>query len=380
MSDTQALVLVLALIYLADCTAWVRRGAVAFRALAGRRFHAASPSPHTGSARAGLVFANPLPPLGTLFVAESWPVAFGTDGLTSVPGLELDPRAPRLPEWRAQRWSALREVRAVEKELWLDGRRFAVADTPRTARELARLAEELRVAPRERRQGLVERALSARCDVDAARERAERFFAASAGLRRATNALFLYLAVLVPLALWRFGVLMSWPWLLAGLVLGVASVALLFARAHRELFPGEHSARRRAICLIALSPPEAVRALDALGRVALAGFDPLAATALLEGPQQRRLARAILVDTRHPLPPPASAEPFAIECEREFRATLLATRECALARLGLEARELLAPPPPEDAEARSHCLRCELDHPEPSGSCRDCGAELAPRV
>ncbi|MCK6447612.1 MAG: hypothetical protein L6Q99_14565 [Planctomycetes bacterium] len=379
MSDTQALVLVLALIYLADCVAWVRRGAVAFRALAGRRFAAALPSPFTGSAKAGLTWTNPLPPLGTLFVAESLPVALSSDGLASVPGLELDPRAPRVHEWRAKRWSDVHEVRAIEKELWLDGHVFAVADTPRTARELATLVETLRTAPRERRTKLLERALAARCDVASARERVERFFAVTAKLRFATNTLFVFLAGLVPAALWRFGIILTWPFLLGGLVLGVASVAWLFARAHRELFPNERSARRRGVFLIALSPPEAVRAVDALGRAACASFDPLALATVLDEAPRRELARRILIDTRHPLPPPVSVEPFAVECEREFRGLVRAARERALGELGLDAKTLLAPPAPEEAGARSYCLRCELDRTEPAGACNDCGAELAPR-
>lgn len=379
MSDTQALVLVLALIYLADCVAWVRRGAVAFRALAGRRFVAALPSPFTGSAKAGLTWTNPLPPLGTLFVAESWPVALSSDGITRVPGLELDPRAPRVHEWRAKRWEDVRDVRAIEKELWLDGRVFAVADTARTARELATLVETLRTTPRERRAKLVERALAARCDVAAARERVERFFAATARVRVATNALFVFLAVLAPATLWRFGIILTWPYLLGGLVLGVATVGWLFVRAHRELFPNERGARRRGALLIALSPPEAVRAVDSLARSVCAGFDPLTLATLLDEAPRRELARRILIDTRHPLPPPVSVEPFAAECEREFRALVRTARERALRELGLDATTLLAPPAPDSPDARSYCQRCEIDRPEPSGACSDCGAELAPR-
>ncbi|MBI5433827.1 MAG: hypothetical protein HZA52_13425 [Planctomycetes bacterium] len=380
MSDTQALVLLLALVYLSDCVAWVRRGAVAFRALGASDFRAALPSAFTGNARAGLVWANPLPPLGTLFVAESWPLAFSPDGLASVPGLELDRRAPRVAQWYAKRWSDVGDVRAIEKEIWIDGRVFARADTLHAARELARLADTLRKATAARREALIDAALAPGFDVEAVSARAASFASATRALRIATNALFGFLAVLVPSVLWRFGILMTWPWLLAGLVVGLATVAVLFWRAHRALRPEAKAARRRALALIALSPPEAVRALDSLARPWLAGFDPLAVAALLREDARRELVRSILLDTRHPLPPPVSAEPLAIDCERWFRARLLGERERAANRLGLDPSRLLAPPPTDDPTARGFCLRCELDHAQPSGACSDCGAELAPRA
>ncbi|MCC6409004.1 MAG: hypothetical protein IT453_17720 [Planctomycetes bacterium] len=380
MSDTQALVLLLALVYLSDCVAWVRRGAVAFRALGAGDFRAALPSAFTGNARAGLVWTNPLPPLGTLFVAESWPLAFSPDALASVPGLELDPRAPRVAQWHAKRWSEVGEIRAVEKELWIDGRVFARADTLHAARELARLADALRKAPAARREALIDAALAPGFDVEAVTARATSFAKATRALRIATNALFAFLAVVLPLMLWRFGILMTWPWLLAGLVACLATVAVLFWRAHRTLRPDAKSARRRALALIALSPPEAVRALDSLARPWLAGFDPLAAAALLGEDARRELVRSILLDTRHPLPPPVSAEPVAVDCERWFRARLLRERERAAQRLGLDPRSLLAPPASDDPSARGFCLRCELDHAEAAGACSDCGAELAARA
>ncbi|MCE9594575.1 MAG: hypothetical protein K8S98_10300 [Planctomycetes bacterium] len=379
MSETDALVLLLALIYLGDCVAWVRRGAVAFRALGFASFHATTPSPFTGNARAGLVWANPLPPLGVLFVAESWPIAFSPEGLASVPGLELDSKAPRVPRWNAARWSETREIRAAEKELWVDGRLFARADTTKTANELARFAERLRVAPPKEREALIDAALAARLDVERVRELADRFASATLGVRVATNALFVFLAVVVPLVLWRWGLLLTWPWLAAGLVLGLASTAWVFRSAHAELFPDERSARRRELILLAASPPQAVRAVDALARPLLAGFDPLAVAILLEGEARERLVRSILVDVFHPLPAPVAAEPFAVDCERWFRSRLQVALERATKRLGLDARKLLEPPPTDDRAARATCLRCGLESAEPAGVCSDCGAPLRTR-
>jgi len=95
MNESAFLFLVLAAIYFSECLLWVRRGAVAFVTPFGRRARLVHPSSWLGSHRGGIVFANPLPPLGFITVCET-----GAD-------LDVEAIRARLEQFRG-RSSALR--------------------------------------------------------------------------------------------------------------------------------------------------------------------------------------------------------------------------------------------------------------------------------
>ena len=81
MSETQSLWLVLALIYVVECVAWLRRDALGFRSWLGRRYGLARPAQFAGNHRGGFVPVHPLPPLGTFLVAHPLPFAAAPEGV-----------------------------------------------------------------------------------------------------------------------------------------------------------------------------------------------------------------------------------------------------------------------------------------------------------
>ncbi len=385
MNDLALLFSILALIYLSDCVTWARRGTLALRALGSKRFRPSHPSEQLGNPRGGFLWANPLPPLGTLFVGEAWPIAFSPDGMCTLEAPEFAAGAREVFVRSSVAWSDASEIRAFEKQIFVERRPFARFDTARNARRFAEFASELRdLAPR-KRAAAIERELAISCDPKAALELAQRFESATATLRTLCNALFVFLAVAAPLVAFELGLERTWPWLLGALAVLHGSTVFAFVRAHRSIASDDVGERRSALFAMALSPPQAVRALDVLARSRAARVHPIALLALLEPTDRIGPARALLVDARFP----RFEDLEGRELERAevesgaaidawFRERLIRELENRLGALDLDPLALLAAPERENDSMASFCPRCARQFALSAGRCSDCGSSLAP--
>ena len=377
-SDSDQLIAVLALLYLADCLRWCRRGVVGLRAFAGRRFRATLASRAVGNARAGLLWANPLPPLGTLAAVEPWPVALSGEGLATVEPLELDrgPREVFTP--LAKRWSEIERVAARGKALVIDGAEFAQCSSELGASRLAARVERVRAAKEGEREALIERELVAQFDPRAAEAALGRFESSTKLLRGVSIALTLFLIALTPLVLHEVGLELSWRWLLAGLLVLHFAAVVVFSRTYRALHAGDRAGWLASLLQVAISPPQAARAIDFAAWPALCDAHPLAAAGLVDDSDRRAIARAVLLDALHPREAPERIGELARRVSAEHRARLAALARKRLAELGLDEASLLAVPSPDDVSRRSFCPRCELQFDVEAALCPECETRARP--
>jgi hypothetical protein len=430
MSDERLLLLVLAALYLSECSLWVGHGSVALRAAVGRRFGVVHPPAFPGNDRGGWVVLNPLPPLGSAFACHQWPVALTAAGVGPATGQSVNFSARPTPvgadagggpgpaDPPAYRWEAVRGARADGDVVHLDltpggerpgggrpgderrsgGRPFVkLADAPAAAR-LADLVARLAAAPAARRPRMIDRVVRASFDVAAAAERAARVRRATVVLRGVCVLLFLLLFVAVPalvaLGLFSFLILRLLP-------LAVAcwwSAVALFYLAHRELAPADRAGRWKAVAVMLFAPTAAIRACDAAGKQALAGVDPVAAAAALCRPEAfATFARRALLDLHFPLAadvapaaePRSAGEPQSADetlsatetlsadearaAAAEFRATLAGHVARVMAAKGVDPAAALSTPAAADPAHLSYCPRCRAEYVVPTGTCQDCG-------
>jgi hypothetical protein len=375
MNDAQLLFVVLAALYIWECTCWLRRGSVAFVTWLGRDWRAEHPGALAGNSNGGFVLAAPLPPLGMLLVANQLPLSLSPDGVLAFVSTNVN------PGWRAAqsgcfvRWEHLATVRVRGKKLLVNGELFLVAATPGFARYLsAELQRLVKLTPAQRETAIAEMLLGT-FDRPAIESRLLDYRTRSPAVRRLGNALFLYLLVIVPGLIWYFGLGLTWLGLLLGLLALTIATAALFGRAHRALYPGAGDERFTHTLTIALAPSSALRAHDALSRPLLENFHPLAvAKQLLSDQEFRPFARRVLLDLRHPARPWGTSEkPEAVATEAHFRHALLAATEEFLKQHGLAPDELGRAPAPADDSCRSFCPRCDAQFTTLTGQCVDCG-------
>ena len=364
MSDLELLFLVLVVVYGWECACWVGRDSTAFRTWLGRQWRMAQPGALLGNQRGGFIFAPPLPPLGTLLVAQQFPLSFSPQGV--ICGGEIG---------KFLRFDEIRSVETSGRRVRVNGQLLLKAASPTFAEYLGQQLRQLSKLPSSKRAKAIEEIVRHSLDGEAVKRRWVEVQREVAKVRWPTNLMFVYLFVLAPLLIWKVGLRQSWPGLLIGVLIFTVTTAIRFRRAHKALYSAAEDERFTHFLTILLSPATTIRAHDVLSRPALEIFHPLA-IAKVFCPEQTflQLAREVLREMRYPARLVcAREEPMPQEAERYSRALWLKTIEDFLARMGISPDELMAPPAPTDATCRSYCPRCLSQFTASEGVCPDCG-------
>ena len=375
MSELELLFVVLVLIYGCECACWVRRGSVAFRTWSGRRWRLAHPGELLGNQRGGLVFAHPLPPLGTLLTGNQYPLSLSPDAVLAYVAPSINPGWRPVQTEQIVRLDDIRSVEAHAREVRVNGKLLLKAASPgfatQLARDLRRLSE---LAPGKRADAIAE-ILNASLDTKAIQLRWQEFQKHTAKVRLVTNLLFGYLFALAPIVIWHLGFRLCWLGLLLGLLAFTITTAILFHRAHKLFYPAAEDERFTHFLTILLSPATTIRARDVLSRPLFEAFHPLALAKVFCPEQEfRALALSVVREIRFPgLPVCPREEPVAQAAERHARAALQQAVEGFLAQCGIQPAELAQPPPRSDETCRSYCPRCLAQFTTSEGSCADCG-------
>ena len=375
MSDVQWLFVVLAILYALECLCWLRRGGVAFSSWRGRHWAALHPAALAGNQNGGFILATPLPPLGTLFVANQFPLSFSAEGVLAFVATNVNPgwRPPQSGRFFA--WSEIQDVRARGRKLLINDELLIQATTTGLARYLASEIKRIVALKSAERARAIEKMVIASLDVKAIEKRRTDWHKLARPVRWLANLLTVFIFGITPALIWSLGFALTWLWLLLGLLALTVTTAILFARAHRELHPDAIDERFTHTLTIALAPTSAMRAHDALSRPLLETFHPLAvAKLLLSDSAFKRFARRTMIDVRYPqLPFCPNEQPTAQTTEKEFRQILLAATEQFLTQHGLKLIELCRPPARSEESSRAYCPHCEAQFTSVDGQCADCG-------
>ena len=375
MSDVELLFLVLGVIYGWECACWVRRGSVVARTWLGRQWRLAHPSELLGNQRGGFVFAPPLPPLGTLLTGSQYPLSLSPEAVLAYVAPSINPGWRPAQTGRFVRFEDIREVKTRGRTILINGEELLKAASPTFAARLVQHLRRLRELAPAKRGAAIEEILNESLDADALQHRWREFRKQTARLRLVTNMLFGYLFVLAPATIWFLGFRLSWLGLLIGLLALTAAATVLFHRAHKDLYPAAEDERFTHSFITLLSPATTIRAQDALSRLLLEAFHPLAlAKVFCAEPEFQAFARTAWREIQFPgLPVCPREEPAAQETERYARAAWQRVVGGFLKQYGLEPEELSRPPAPADETCRSYCPRCLAQFTATAGTCADCG-------
>ena len=234
MSDLQLLFLVLALLYGWECACWLNRGSVAFRSWSGWRWKAAHPGALLGNQRGGFVFAHPLPPLGTLFTGTQFPISLSPDAVLACVATSVNPAGRPVQNGNCFAWSELKRIEARGKRVMINGEPLFKGPSPGFAAKMAQILRQVRQGTKSEREKLIRQTLNHGFDTSQIAQQWQEFKIQTSSLRFVANALFIYLFIISPLIIWRFGFQRSWPFLLAALLALTFATAMLFRRAHKN--------------------------------------------------------------------------------------------------------------------------------------------------
>ena len=375
MSDVQWLFAVVAALYVWECACWLRRGGVAFFTWLGRRWQALQPGSLVANQAGGFVLAAPLPPLGSVFVANQFPLSLSPDGVLGFVATNVNPGWRPAQTGRFVRFQNVREVSAAGRKVRINGEILVTCPTATLARQIVATLKRISSLKPEQRAGAIAEFFQASLDPAAVERRVQVFTESSKLVRALANGVVAYVFLVVPVAVWKIGFKLSWLWLLIGLLALTCATAISFLRAHRRLYPDAEDERFTHTLTILLAPTSAMRAVDALARPLLENFHPLApAKALLPSEEFRQFAQRLWLDLQNPAMPQTPNDDAAVRAvEQHSRQVWQEAVAGMLKRSGLKLDALAQPPPPNDETCRAYCPRCQAQFMNVEGNCTDCG-------
>jgi len=357
MTDEQTLFAVFTLFYLVECLFWLPLGTVVLSTWTVRRGWTAShPSPLVSTGAKGVTMAWPLPPLGSLLVAQPWPVIPDAAGLWVGPG--------QLHEGKRLEWTAIRPKQEERTVTLAPGVELQCT----SAGEAQWLMEFLRKAAADsetERGQTLETFWRSSLSLPRARAAVRRYRLAASSLRMPCLGVLLISFGWIPLLFWRFGG-SSWRVLagFASLLLMTTMVALIWRHLDFRLFPNSRRKRWAQMLHLVFMPAHTIRAHDLIGAEVLAGLHPLpAASRVLKPAAFKALASQTWLAWKFR---PASDPLLAAA------AVVLPRLEACCRRLGLSVADMEAAPA-RQGTAASYCPRCHSQFSLAAATCGNCG-------
>jgi hypothetical protein len=377
MSEGLTLLLILILLYLSECLIWVKRESVAFVSRMGGRWRLTVPPSWLGNANGGILFLNPLPPAGRVFLSHLYPISISPWGICAY-NLQTLPSEARSPAQtgRFLPFGKITKTTTDGAYLLVDDERFAKCATAKQAKTLAKLIDELSKASASKRERMARACISKQFAMDDAAALLREGNAIIEPVRELSLILFLFLFVVTPLLVSSFGLMDLIIPVAAVMVILAVLIGILFYRAHKKLFPTEASERFEHLVKMILCPPVSIRAPDILTRNLLAGYSPIVVASLLTGAGEQQFVRAFILDLQHPLKHEVSDETAAKTISWNAAEQLNVCLDQVKAGRYLKPEDLSAPAQREE-KSISYCPRCRCQFVVSAVECPDCpGVEL----
>jgi hypothetical protein len=376
--DVQQVLIVLAILYIVECSWWLRGGC---QRLFAEPFAAWSDvpldSPEVDAWR--VTFSNPLP-WTAAYAGEPFPFAFDAEALL-IPSVNSCTGKER---FRTLLFDVMEEVSTSEKRVLIGGQVAGEFSSQAFAGVTASRLERIRLASPADRAHVAEQVIAEMHDVARAKGRLRDWNAAATGIRICGGLLAITALCLGPLV-WAFrgSLPPSVPLgVLALTLLLWGGTALISLSMPSSVLPDGHATIGHRLIAF-LSPATAMRLHDLLGRDVLVAFAPLV-VALVNAKKARseEIVSSYLRAAIHPTHLPEIEENEQMMRGHAARAltwfhdrTAFRAME-AVKAAGRDPHALLTVMAP-DPDARSFCPRCARTYLQPEGRCGVCDLPLA---
>jgi len=366
------LLFILVLLYLSECLIWVKRESVVFVCAWGHRWRLAVPPSWMGNAKGGILFLNPLPPGGRVFLSHLSPVSISPSGICAF-NLQTLPSEARSPYESGEflPFSKIKDSRSDGAYLVVNNEKFTKCATPKQARALGNLVRVIAKASGSKRESMARTWIARQFAADDAAALLKESEKVIEPIQQMGVILFLFLFVFTPSLAFTFGLS---PLIIpvAGVMVALAvEIAIMFHRAHKKLYPAESSERLESLIKMILCPPVSIRAADILTKNLLAEYSPIVLASVLPGSGEQQFVRGVILDLKHPLKheveDETAAQTIAWTANEQLNVCLAQVKKGRY----LKPEDLLAPTQREE-NSISYCPRCRCQFVVSEGECPDC--------
>jgi hypothetical protein len=371
MSDGKTLLLVICLIYLSDCVLWIKNQSVAFVSPWYGQWRVALANFWIGNDKGSLMFLNPLPPLGRLFVSHLMPVSVSPTGVCAFNGQALFRLGRTVQSGACVTFDAINKASSDGVCLLINEQRFTKCATSRQAKSISDLINAAKETTPPGRERLISAYIHKQFAIDEASMVLHKVHDLTKPIRSMCCFLFIFLFVASPIIVTTLGLLRTIIPVAVGMILFAVQISLMFYRAHKALYPREISERWENLIKMIVCPPVAIRAVDVITKHALSEYSPVVLGDLFSGSAAQQFVRRFILDLQHPL---AYEAPNATSQEIIAWAAGAQLTSCFeyLTRWSSLTEEEVLAPPQRDGNSISYCPRCGGQFLVRSDGCPDC--------
>jgi len=374
-SDTQLIFLILVVIYVWECFVLAPRQSGVFASTPSGGFRLTHPGNTFTLRGRGLFFLNPLPPLGPIFLCQLPVLSLTPTALYGYTSHTFNPGARLHEDGDCFRFSDIEKVHQQGPDLLINGVRLARMASTALAGMYSRFVIDLAKNTVQQRSTILTISNRGCLETAVIQHRYERFRKETAGLGWLCNFLFLYLFVICPFTVFRYGLSGIWQELLIMLVGLLLLIGWEFWRSHAVFYPHARDDRLQHLVTMMLCPPVAIRARFFLSYRLFLG-DPVLAVArvICNKAQFRDFARLYWRDLKYPYQPACPVEdPLKQATEREYRETSAAEVTVQLDADPDWSGNYREDPRPDSPQSAAFCPRCLTQFTSAAGACDDCG-------
>ncbi len=371
MGDGETLLLVLSLLYLSDCLLWVRNQSVAFVSPWCRRWRVARANSLIGNERGSLLFLNPLPPLGRVFLSHLSPVSVSPIGVCAFNPQALFRLGRAAQSGQTLTFAEITRASTDGAYLLINSRKFTKCATAKQARTIAKVISATVAADACERDRLIRDYLAKQFALDEATAQLRKGDDIIGPIQFMCCVFFVFLLVATPLLVNTYGLLRLIIPVGVAIVIFAVQISIMFYRGHKKLYPHDTQERIENVIKMVLCPPVSIRATDLLTKNLLSEYSPVVLAALVSGSAAKEFVRAFILDLQHPL---AHDVTDVTSAEIISWATVAQLSLCLdhLIRSGFSNPNVLLAPPTQDGNSTSYCPRCRGQFVVDSRRCPDC--------
>lgn len=381
MTDEQQLIIIMGVLYLLECLKWVPLNSIVLKSYNGYRFGVGIPSMIFGNAGGGLVFLNPLPPLGIYFKCYLNPVSISPKAIFSFISSSFETNGR--PN-QSERLALLKEIKNIEiynKEILINNELFVNCQSASIASKLKDLIEKLLLLSESDREIEIKSFINESFKKDAIEKKLRQFNKKTLFLKILCNLFFLYLFGIIPYYIFYINLVNLYLPLLAIMICFTGAISIESCFVERKIFGSHNQKQLGRLLRLFLYPFAAVRALDDLSVRLFEEFNILACASLLCNHESfKDIAGKILRDLHYPVIPVCPTDnPDAKATEEWYRKEYTDIVEQFVSSNGIELKDLSKPEMDLKDESGSYCPRCLTLYSMESGVCPDCiGVTLKP--
>jgi hypothetical protein len=380
MSDGQVLFVVICFIYFTDCFLWLGKQSLAFISMWRGKWRISYASSYLGTPNGGIVFMNPLPSLGQIYVCDLLPVSFSPRGLCVYNSQCLLTDGRPKQSGISIEFNDIKSILCSNKNVHINDSFPIRCNSAMQADSIARIVSKIIQTPGNEREVLIKTFLKQGFDTGRAKQVLNEITGHLLRLRSFCATLFIFLFILSPILVLQVGLTLMIIPVAAFMFIMATYISILFYKAHKRVYPAAKEERISNLIKMILCPPVAIRANDIITSKVLIEFSPVAiAKILLKKEDFLLFAQRQLLDLKHPI---------EHECKEQLATEIIAWHNTTLFDIiydylcsaeKITKIDLLDAPKPWDNQSKSYCPRCLCQFQIDDGECHDCvGVRLVP--